>query len=192
MVQKSKPDTGNLISENLRGFEIKFMTAPGVFSRRGLDGGTRLLIDHLEVKDSTQIADLGCGTGAIGFVCSLLNPHGHVHLLDDHLRSVELAKKNAELNNFPNVEVYLSDLFSAVEERSYHQIMCNPPQSMGNEFLEELIRECALHLKPGASLWIVIKKNIRSVIERYLEKSALKYQILAQGREHVVIKAIKF
>lgn len=181
----------NIITENLRGFEIKFETKAGVFSEKGLDNGTKLLIDNLEVSDNTLIADLGSGTGIVGIVCAKLNPNGHVHLLDDHLRSVELAKKNIKLNNLKNAEVYLSDLFSAVPNRTYHQIFTNPPQSLGNEFLEELIQESFNRLKPNGRLWLVIKNNVRSFIERILKNIFLKYEIVAQGREHVVIKAAK-
>lgn len=48
------------------------MTKSGIFSKHGLDGGTILLIDNLEIEDDTQIADLGFGTGVIGFVCTKL------------------------------------------------------------------------------------------------------------------------
>lgn len=181
----------NIITENLRRFEIKFKTKAGVFSKQGLDSGTRLLIDNLEVKDETLIADLGSGIGVIGFIAAKLNPKGHVHLLDDHLRSVELAKENVELNNLRNVESYLSDLFSAVESRTYHQIFSNPPQQLGNEFLEELILESFNHLKPNGELWLVIKNNLKSVIIRMLEKTFSKYEIITQGREHIVIKSKK-
>ena len=125
----------NVLIENLRGFEIKLKTKTGVFSKSGVDLGSKLLIDNMEISDGTLIADLGCGTGVVGFVAAKLNPSGHVHLLDDHLRSVELAKENTQLNNLKNVEIFLSDLFSAVETRTYHLILSNPPQHLGNEFL---------------------------------------------------------
>ena len=178
-----------VISENLRGFTIKFKTKSGVFSKQGLDVGTKLLIDNLEVIDRTLIADLGSGTGAIGFVCAKLDPYGHVHLLDDHLRSVELAKENTELNDLRNVEVYLSDLFSVFPNRTYHQILSNPPQQLGNEFLEELITESYKHLKENGSLWLVVKNNLKTVIERILNKIFTSYQVVANSKTHIVIKA---
>ncbi|MDP2671936.1 MAG: methyltransferase [Candidatus Daviesbacteria bacterium] len=180
-----------IITENLKGFEIKFETKPGVFSEKGLDNGTKLLVDNLEVEDNTLIADLGSGTGVVGIVCAKLNPNGHVHLLDDHLRSVELAKKNVELNNLKNVEVYLSDLFSAVNDRTYHQIFTNPPQSLGNEFLKEIITECFNHLKSKGILYLVVKKIVKSFIDRVLKDTFPKYQIISYGKEHAVIKASK-
>lgn len=181
----------NIISENLRGFQIKFETRAGVFSEKGLDNGTKLLVDNLEIENNTLIADLGSGTGVVGIVCAKLNPNGYVHLLDDHLRSIELAKKNVELNNLKNVEVYLSDLFSAVSNRTYHQILTNPPQSLGNEFLREIVNESFNHLKSGGELWLVVKDNVKSFIERVLKEVFPKYQIISYGKWHVIIKASK-
>ncbi len=170
---------------------MKFKTKPGVFSEKGLDEGSRLLIDHIEVRDGTMIADLGCGSGVIGLVAAKLNPKGHTHLLDDHLRSVELAKENTKLNNLKNVEVFLSDLFSAVSERTYYQVYCNPPQDLGNEFLEETVSECFKHLKSGGQVYFVVQKHIKPVIERLFEKYFGNSTIVAQGRIHTLLKAIK-
>lgn len=181
----------NIFSKNLRGFEIKFKTRPGVFSPGGLDSGTGLLIENMEVLDGTQVCDLGAGNGILGFVAANLNPRGHVHLLDDHLRSVESAKENVELNGLRNMEVYLSDLFSAVSDRSYHQILSNPPQQLGNEFLEEMIEQSFKHLKPGGSLWLVVKSNLKPVIERMMGKYFKNVKIISHSKKHVVFKGLK-
>lgn len=181
----------NIITEKLIGFEIKFKTRPGVFSEKGLDLGTRLLVENMEVKDGTMVADLGCGSGIMGFVAAKLNPKGHVHLLDDRLRAIELAKENVELNNLKNIEVYLSDLFSEVSTRTYHQIYCNPPQDMGNEFLEEMVRECFDHLKENSSVYWVVQKHISTVAERLFKKYFGNSTIVATGKIHTVLKGIK-
>ncbi len=178
-------------TENLKGFEFKFKTVSGIFSKHGLDGGTKLLIDSMEIHDGALIADLGAGTGIVGMVAAKLNFKGHVHLLDDHLRSINLAQENVDLNKLKNVEVYLSDLFSAVEGRTYHQIFSNPPQQLGNDFLEEVITQSYSHLKPKGELWLVIKNNLKSVIERMLKETFGNYKIITSGREHSVIKTIK-
>lgn len=179
--------TNNVVTENLRGFEIKFKTKPGVFSKHGLDGGTRLLIEKAEVFDKSLVAELGSGSGVLGIVLAKLNFKGHVHLLDDHLRSVELARENVELNKLRNAEVYLSDLFSVVPERTYHQIFSNPPQQLGNEFLSELIDESFKHLKPRGQLWLVVKNNIKPVVERIMKNIFKNSSIRAQSKEYVVL-----
>ncbi|MFH0937238.1 MAG: methyltransferase [Candidatus Daviesbacteria bacterium] len=181
----------DILTEHLRGFDIKFKTKPGVFSEHGLDTGTRLLIDNFKIEDGTLIADLGSGTGVVGFICAKLDPKGHIHLLDDHLRSVELAKENIELNNLNNTEVFLSDLFSAVPDRTYHQIFSNPPQQLGNGFLKELILQSCKHLKPKGRLWLVIKSNLKNPVVKMLDQVFSNSQVIAQDKGHIILVAEK-
>ena len=179
----------DFITENLRGFEIKLKLKPGVFSPRSVDSGSKLFIDHLKVADGTVIADVGCGSGVIGIVAAKLNPSGHVQLLDDHLRSTELARENVELNRLKNAEVYLSDVFSAVGERTYHQIISNPPQHLSNDFLDFLAGEFNKHLKPGGEIWWVVQKHLKPFIKRLFDNHFGNCTIVAHGQEHVVLKA---
>lgn len=181
----------DLINLNLKGVEIQFKTKPGVFSRHGLDEGSKLLIDNLEVRDETVVADLGTGSGVVGLWIAKLNSRGHVHLLDDSLRATKLAEENVELNGFKNVEVFLSDMFSAVGDRTYHLIVSNPPQDLGNEFLEELAKESFNHLKNnGETVWVV-QKQIKPVIERLFQQYFGNCETLANGKIHTVIKGVK-
>lgn len=179
----------SLISENLRGFEIKLKTKSGVFNKSGVDAGSKLLIDNMEISDGSLVADLGCGTGVVGFVAAKLNLSGHVHLLDDHLRSLELAKENAELNRLKNVEVFLSDLFSAVENRTYQTILSNPPQHLGNDFLIDSAKQCFEHLKPKGQVYWVIQKHLKPVIIRVFDQIFGNSKIVVQGKEHLVVMA---
>lgn len=181
----------DVITEKLRGHEVNFKTRPGVFSRGGLDGGTKLMVDNMEIGDETLIADLGCGTGIIGFVAAKMNPNGHVHLLDVNLRTVELAKENVELNRLWNVEVILSDNFSAVESRTYHQIFSNPAQHLGNEFLKETAQDCFEHLKPHGRVSWVVQSHVKPLIERLFKNIFGNVKIVAHGKDHVVLTAQK-
>ncbi|MCL4366929.1 methyltransferase [Patescibacteria group bacterium] len=180
-----------IITEQIKGFEVKYHTLPGVFSAHGLDNGTRLLIDHLMVEDGSLVADLGSGTGVLGIMLAKLNPHGHVHLLDDHLRSYELAKQNVVDSQLNNAECFLSDLFSAVPGRTYQQIFANPPAQLGNEFLEEVIEECFKHLKLGGEVQMVVPKQLKPVMVRLFEKIFTNSTIVAMGKEHIVLSAQK-
>lgn len=84
----------------------------------------------------------------------------------------------------------MSDLFSAVEERTYQQIFSNPPQSLGNEFLEELIEQSYQHLKQNGELWLVIKKNLKPVFERMMEKTFGNFKVIAFSKEHCLVKSV--
>lgn len=181
----------NIVTEELRGFKIQFETKPGIFSEAGIDVGTRLLAEKMEIKEGSLVADLGCGTGVIGFVAARLNRTGHIHLLDSNIRATLLAEQNVILNDFRNVEVFLSDLFSAVGPRTYHYIFSNPPAHLGNKFLEEAASECFKHLKPkGEVLWVV-PYHLKPVIQRLFEKYFGNATIVSTGKQHVVIKGVR-
>src|SRR5574341_1924221 len=66
---RSKAHAGRL-STTLRGRAWTFETASGVFARRGLDAGTRLLVETMRVGRADRILDLGCGYGAVGLVAA--------------------------------------------------------------------------------------------------------------------------
>ena len=50
----------------LRGTSLTFSTTWGLFSPKGIDAGTHLLIEHLDIQEGGTCLDLGCGYGAIG------------------------------------------------------------------------------------------------------------------------------
>lgn len=178
------------IKLTIKGVDVLYRTRPGIFAQHGIDDGTKLLLESVDIEDNILIADLGGGAGVVSLVAAQLNRHGHVHLLDDHLRAVETAKANVELNNLKNVEVFLSDLFSAVPGRTYQLVLCNPPQQLGNEFLLELIEETKKHLKPQGQFFLVVKNNVKPVIERFLKQVFNNFKIIKSGKEHSILRAV--
>src|SRR5437879_7519339 len=68
------------ITVTIRGRPFTFQTDSGVFSREGLDRGTELLLEAIEVGPCESILDLGCGYGVIGIVAAHLSEGGHVIL----------------------------------------------------------------------------------------------------------------
>ncbi len=181
----------DIIQENLKDVRIKFKTRPGVFSKKGLDAGSRLLLENINIPDRSLVADLGCGSGVIGLIASKINRKAHVHLFDVNLRFIELAKENAELNRLKNVEIFLSDQFSAVPDRTYNMILSNPAQHLGNQFLEETATECLNHLKINGEVYWVLQAHIKPFAERLFKQVFGNYDIVATNRDYVIIKAVK-
>lgn len=189
----------NIIEETIKGVKIRFKTKPGIFSKGRFDLGSKLLFarkssalfENIELPERGLIADLGCGTGVIGFTAAKLAPKAHIHLLDVNLRTVELAKENAELNRLKNVEIYLSDQFSAVPERTYNLILSNPAQHLGNEFLEETGQECFNHLKKGGEVYWVVQRHLKPFVQRLFENIFGEGTIIATGKDHIIIKGVK-
>lgn len=71
---------------------LVFRSAPGVFSADGVDPGTALLLEHLDVLDAPKsIFDPGCGIGALGLSALHLWPNARALLADVDHRSVTCA-----------------------------------------------------------------------------------------------------
>lgn len=141
----------------LRGQVYTFVTDRGVFSKKGIDRGARLLIETMRVAPEAVVLDWGCGYGPVGLVAARLASQGWVTLLDINERAVELAGENARRNGIFNVELVRGDGFSAVAGRRFDVILSNPPLRAGKAVVEGLIAEAPAHLFPGGALWLVAR-----------------------------------
>ena len=107
-----------------------FITDNGVFSKKGLDFGTRTLLEALPDYIQGDVLDIGCGYGPIGIYLKSTYEVS-VDMIDINLRSLKLATKNAKLNNV-NVSIFESDAFNNVDKK-YDYIITNPPIRVGKE-----------------------------------------------------------
>lgn len=139
------------------GRRYQFITDNGVFSKKGLDFGTRTLLENLDLsKINGNVLDIGCGYGPIGiYVAS--NTDADVHMIDINKRSLGLAIKNAELNKV-NVSVYESNAYEKITEK-FDYIISNPPIRVGKKILYSILFDAKKYLKKNGELWIVIHKD---------------------------------
>jgi len=144
-----------VFTAELRGFEIRLVTEAGVFSREGVDRGTRLLIKHMEVGQADRFLDLGCGYGVVGVVAAKLAPQGQVTLVDINERAVALARENLQANGIANAEALQGDGFAPVANRVFDVIALNPPIRAGLAVVKRLIEQASVHLAPGGSFYLV-------------------------------------
>ncbi len=142
-------------------------TDHGVFSRKNLDRGTKVLLDYLFVDKKYKTAlDLGCGYGPIGLVLAKVY-NLKVDMSDVNERAVFLAKKNLLLNK-TKAKVVLSDGFEKLQN-TYDLIVTNPPIRIGKERLYNLFLNASLHLNENGSFYLVInKKHGAGSAEKYL------------------------
>jgi 16S rRNA (guanine1207-N2)-methyltransferase len=154
----SKSDVRTIEAE-LRGMRLKFFTDAGVFSRSGVDFGSALLIESMQIPEASKVLDVGCGYGPIGITAAKLHPANAVDMIDINERAVELAKRNAEMNGVRNVRIWQSDLYEKVETRDYDVILSNPPIRAGKQVVFAIFSGAYDLLKDGGSLWIVIQKK---------------------------------
>lgn len=134
-----------------------FKTDNNVFSKRGLDFGTRTLLENIDIKKITgDILDFGCGYGPIGIYIKS-NTNANVDMIDINDRALNLARKNASINNV-EVNIFESDIYSNVNKK-YDYIITNPPIRVGKKILYEILIDAKEHLKESGHLIFVINKD---------------------------------
>lgn len=141
----------------LRGDPWTFQTAGGVFARRGLDAGTRLLIETMRVGRADRVLDLGCGYGPIGLVAARLAPRGRVWLIDTNQRAAALAQANARENAIANVRMLVGDSAAGIQEGSMDLVVTNPPIRAGRRVVAAFIDDAWRVLRPGGRFYLVAR-----------------------------------
>ena len=145
------------IKVNINNKEFKFITDNGVFSKKGLDFGTRTLLETIDIDNMKgKVLDFGCGYGPIGIYLAL-NKELEVHMIDINRRSLELARRNVFMNHV-NVTIYESDIYSNVSDK-FDYIVSNPPIRVGKKILYEILFKAKEHLNKNGELWIVVNKD---------------------------------
>ncbi|MEC0093997.1 class I SAM-dependent methyltransferase [Paenibacillus macquariensis] len=147
------------IEEQLKGSTYRFISDAGVFSKKGVDYGSKVLIEAMEFSPGAEVLDVGCGYGPMGLTAARMVKDGHVTMVDVNSRAVELAKENALLNGITNVSIMESDLFTAVKGKSFDVILTNPPIRAGKETVHAIFEQAYEHLREGGALWVVIQKK---------------------------------
>jgi len=147
------------LTTNVRGLTLAFRTDAGVFSRSGLDFGTRLLIECMHIPAHARVLDVGCGYGPIGIAAAKLEPTARVTMIDVNERAVALAAFNASQNGVPGIRVLAGDGFAPVLGEAFDVILTNPPVRAGKAVVYRLFEQAARHLAPGGAFWVVMRKQ---------------------------------
>ncbi len=147
-----------LIDVFVLGQKSSFYTDNGVFSKDGLDFGSRLLLESIPLGEvGGKILDVGCGFGVIGLTIAK-NTGASVDMIDVNLRAIHLAKMNAKKNNINKVNVFESSCYTNVVDK-YSTIITNPPIRAGKKIVYEIVMGANDYLLDGGRLYIVIRKE---------------------------------
>ncbi|PAQ15158.1 16S rRNA methyltransferase [Bacillaceae bacterium SAOS 7] len=172
---------------------FRFKTDAGVFSKKEVDFGSRLLIEHFELPQiEGPLLDVGCGYGPIGLSIATQSSERLVHMVDVNQRALALAKDNAELNRISNVTVYESDRLEAVVENQFAAILTNPPIRAGKQVVMDIFRQSFRKLAVGGQLWVVIQKKqgAPSAIKE-LESLFSEVETVERSKGYYILKAEK-
>ncbi len=145
----------------VQGQKLVFQSDSGVFSKREIDFGTRLLIETFQIEKDINgsILDVGCGYGPIGISVAAMHAERTVHMVDINDRAIALATVNAKINHTSNLEIYSSNLYQAVKQTAFAAILSNPPIRAGKQVVHEILIGAHDKLAKGGVLWVVIQKK---------------------------------
>lgn len=158
--QPETPHQKDTWSFKLKDNTFFFTTDSGVFSKKTVDFGSRVLIDTWAESDLPEgsLLDVGCGYGPIGL--ALAHATGRqVEMVDVNERAVSLAQENARNNHLEHTAIHISNIYDNVYEEHYAAIVSNPPIRAGKKVVHEILTGAFFRLKVGGTLTVVIQKK---------------------------------
>lgn len=181
------------IQFSLLGENYSLKSDLGVFSKRSLDDGTKLLLETIgNMPLGERILDVGCGVGPIGLILAHLDSNRRVTMCDVNIRALELARRNSYLLGVePQVEIVTSDVYRSINS-TFDSIVSNPPIRAGKSVTYRIYDEALEHLNDGGKLIIVIRKQ-QGAPSVYAHLSTLfkKVEIVESHKGYKVIIAYK-
>jgi len=174
----------------IRGKSFSFLTDHGVFSKQGLDFGSRLLIEVVLDQEESKMLDVGCGYGPLGIIYKSFFPKSNVSMIDINERAIKLSQKNATKNK-ASVNVFFSDGFSEVNDE-FNLIISNPPIRAGKDVVFSIFEGAKNHLIAGGLFYFVMNKKhgAPSAIKK-CEEIFSSVEVVTKKSGYYIIKCIK-
>jgi 16S rRNA (guanine1207-N2)-methyltransferase len=140
------------------GKKYVFYTDNGVFSKDGLDFGSRLLLESIPLEEvGGKVLDMGCGYGVLGITLNK-TLSCYVDMVDVNLRAIHLAEINIKENHCSNINVFESSVYENVKSK-YNCIITNPPIRAGKKIVYDMVMNAKDYLEKDGKLFLVIRKE---------------------------------
>ena len=157
-------DNQNLPSKMIRtesfilGERFIFYTDNGVFSKDGLDFGSRLLLESIPLEEvGGKVLDMGCGYGVFGIILNKLTSCC-VDMVDVNLRALHLTSINVKENHCTNINIIESNVYEKINSK-YSAIITNPPIRAGKKIVYDIVMNAKNYLEENGKLFLVIRKE---------------------------------
>jgi len=173
----------------------------GVFAAKRLDGGARLLLEHLPRRDGPQrIVDLGCGNGVLGVRTAIDSPKAEITFVDESYRAVASAEATFRANLGPDRMAHFvvgNGLFDLGNDApatvGFDLVMNNPPfhenHAISDATAWQMFVESRDALRPGGELWVVGNRHLG--YHGKLKRLFCNCDIVAGNAKFVVLRATK-
>ena len=171
----------------VKGIKYYFYTDNGVFNKSGLDYGTRLLLNNLDLTNKNSFLDIGCGAGVVGIYLKKLNSEYTVDMCDINKRAVSLSNRGLKKNGLSG-NAFESDAYSNISSK-YDCIISNPPIHAGKTKTYEILRGAKDHLTSNGELWIVMRKDQGALSMMKDNEDIYTFEVITKDKGFLIIKA---
>ena len=165
-----------------------FYSDNGVFSKNGIDYGSRLLLETYlkNDKDSKDVLDVGCGYGFLGIMIGLINK-ANVDMIDVNKRAVHLTNRNIKRYKDFKGQAFISDAYANIKNK-YNVIITNPPIRVGKTKLLEILEGAFDHLEEDGILYFVIRKDQGALSIKKILEEQRKVEIINKDKGYFIFK----
>lgn len=109
-------------------FALKLKVTPDtLIPRPDTETLVEAALEKISKNQSSNVLDLGTGTGAIALAIAKNLPNVQVTAIDFSANALKIAQENAENLNIQNISFLQSDWFSALENQRFDVVVSNPP-----------------------------------------------------------------
>lgn len=183
-------------------FPFAIHNCANVFSRSGLDIGTRFLLEHFpQLPDARTIIDLGCGNGLLGIQAQHLHPQAEVHWVDESYMAVESARLNgaaAQACGFISptcgqMHFHVNNSLVGMDSNQADLVVNNPPfhqqTVIGDHIAWQMFTDAKRVLRTGGELWVVGNRHLDYHLK--LKRLFGHCETVAGNRKFVVLRSVK-
>ncbi len=167
---------------------ISYISYPGVFSYKRLDGGTEFLLSHFpRVPQPHRIVDLGCGSGILLTAAALQWPQAELIGTDDSSLAIAATRESASLHNL-SPTLMQTHIAEGIADATAQLVLCNPPFHQDHRVSMDLglsfVSEAARILQEGGYLALVANKHLG--YKKILENEFSQTKIIGQNSRYRV------
>lgn len=179
-------------NDSVLGFKLTMKSCDSVFSKDGVDEGTRTLLEAVNDNFDNmtgKVLDFGCGVGVVGITLKKRFSDAMVTMCDINKTCVDLAKENCFKNN-AMCEVVESDLYNNVG--MFDHIVTNPPIKVGKTILFAVVSEGYAHLNDGGDITLVIRKSHgEESMKKHMQSVFGNVTILKRNKGYYILQSRK-
>lgn len=149
---------------------VSIAALPGVFSQKGLDKGTAVLLNHVKQRFAGKLLDFGCGAGVIAAAIGKQNPDCQLVLADVSALALVSSEKTLEMNQLSG-NFIATDSLSHITGKFEH-VISNPPFHQGlktfYQATEDFLANVKGHMSKRADIYVIANSFLKyqPIIER--------------------------